>query len=91
MLGTGLIKGLIETEHNFMDSYHDEAVGVMTRNERGIPWVSLVTLNPKIVYSGEKLPMPADEEQLHHRSHEQCYIANSIKTEVRVGETKHDA
>lgn len=72
-----------------VDSYHDEAVGVMTRNERGIPWVSLVTLHPKIVYSGEKLPASADEEQLHHAAHEQCYIANSIKTEVRVAEPKH--
>jgi organic hydroperoxide reductase OsmC/OhrA len=44
----------------------------------------LVTLNPKIVYSGDKLPTPADEKQLHHLAHAQCYIANSIKTEVAV-------
>jgi len=73
-----------------VDSYHDEAVGVMTKNERSVPWVSLVTLHPKIAYSGEKLPTPADERRLHHMAHEQCYIANSIKTEVRVGGTKHD-
>src|SRR5688572_18361666 len=30
------------------DSYHDDAVGVVTKNERGVPWVSKVTLNPKI-------------------------------------------
>lgn len=71
-----------------MDSYQDEAIGVMTKNEKGIPWISLITLNPKIVYSGEKLPTPADEEKLHHHAHEQCFIANSIKTEVRVSETK---
>lgn len=67
-----------------VDRYHDEAVGVMTKNERGIPWVSLVTLRPKIAYSGPKLPTSADEQRLHHLAHEQCYIANSIKTEVRV-------
>ncbi len=67
-----------------VDSYFDEAVGVMTKNEKGIPWVSLVTLRPKIAYSGEKLPTPAEERHLHHSAHEQCYIANSIKTEVRV-------
>ncbi|MDA1230275.1 MAG: OsmC family protein [Planctomycetota bacterium] len=72
-----------------IDNYQDEAVGVMTRNERGIPWVSLVTLYPKIAYSGEKLPTPADEEQLHQAAHEQCYIANSIKTDVRVGGATH--
>ena len=67
-----------------VDNYDDEAVGLVTKNEKGIPWVSTVTLHPKAVYSGEKLPTPADEEQLHHLAHEQCYIANSIKTEVTV-------
>ena len=66
-------------------SYHDEAVGVMTRNERGVPWVSSISLHPRIVYSGGKRPAAADEEQLHHWAHEQCFIANSIKTEVTVG------
>ena len=59
-----------------VDSYDDAAVGVMTKNEKGVPWMSRVTLNPKIVYSGEKKPTPADEEHLHHLAHEQCYIAN---------------
>lgn len=67
-----------------VDSYEDAAVGAMTKNEKGVPWLSLVTLNPKIVYSGEKLPTPADEEHLHHLAHEQCYIANSVKTEIIV-------
>jgi len=69
-----------------VDSYHDEAIGVTTKNERGVPWVSAVTLHPKIVYGGEKTPTPAEVERLHHLSHEQCFIANSIKTEVVVGE-----
>lgn len=67
-----------------VDGYEDESVGVMTKNEKGVPWISLVTLNPKIIYSGDKLPTPADEHQLHHVAHEQCYIANSIKTAVTV-------
>lgn len=73
-----------------VDSYHDEAVGVMTKNERGVPWVNLVTLHPQIAYSGNKLPTLADEERLHHMAHEQCFIANSIKTKVTVGGTKHE-
>ncbi len=67
-----------------IDSYEDEAVGRVTKNEKGVPWVSSVTLNPKIVYDGEKLPTPGDEERLHHLAHEHCYIANSVKTEVLV-------
>ncbi len=67
-----------------VDRYEDEAVGLMTRNEKGIPWVSEVKLHPKIVYSGQKLPSASDEQRLHHEAHEQCFIANSIKTQVQV-------
>ncbi len=67
-----------------VDSYRDEAVGHMSKNEKGVPCVSSITLHPHIEYSGDKRPTPAEEEQLHHRSHEQCFIANSIKSEVTV-------
>jgi organic hydroperoxide reductase OsmC/OhrA len=72
-----------------VDSYQDEAVGGMTKNENGVSWISVVTLNPKIACSGERLPAPADEERLHHQAHEQCFIANSIKTHVTVAGIKH--
>src|ERR1041385_3247834 len=65
-----------------VDSYVDDAIGFVTKNEQGVPWVSAVTLKPKIVYSGDKLPQPADIERLHHLSHEQCFIANSVKTVI---------
>jgi len=67
-----------------VESYEDEAVGVMMKTEKGVPWISEVTLNPKIVYRGAKQPMASDEEKLHHEAHEQCFIANSIKTAVIV-------
>jgi organic hydroperoxide reductase OsmC/OhrA len=67
-----------------VDSYSDAAVGTMAKNEKGVPWVSRVTLRPAIVYSGDKRPTPAEEERLHHLAHEQCFIANSVKTEVVV-------
>jgi organic hydroperoxide reductase OsmC/OhrA len=67
-----------------IDSYDDEAVGTMTKGQNGTPWISLVTLRPRIAYSGDKMPSPSDEQDLHHQAHEQCFIANSIKTEVKV-------
>jgi organic hydroperoxide reductase OsmC/OhrA len=67
-----------------VDAYDDEATGVVTKNETGAMWVSAVTLHPKITYSGEKLPAPADEERLHEMAHKQCFIANSVKSEVTV-------
>src|SRR5262249_25738982 len=67
-----------------VDSYYDEAVAVMARSGRGVPCVRRRPLHPQIAYSGEQLPVPIDEERLHHLAHEQCFIANSIRTEVRV-------
>ena len=67
-----------------IESYRDEAIGTMSKNERGVPWVSTVTLRPEIVWSGEKKPTPADLDRLHHDAHEQCFIANSVKTEITV-------
>jgi organic hydroperoxide reductase OsmC/OhrA len=56
----------------------------MTKNERGVFWVSVVNLHPQIAYGGEKRPTAEEEAELHHRAHEECYIANSVKTEIRV-------
>ena len=67
-----------------VDGYGDEAVGVMAENDRGSRWVSAVTLNPNVRYGGAKLPTPAEERQLHHLVHEQCIIANSIRSAVTV-------
>jgi organic hydroperoxide reductase OsmC/OhrA len=67
-----------------VDRYEDEAVGVMTKNERGKLFVSRVTLNPRIGFSGQAQPSPEDVADLHHRSHEECFIANSVLTEVVV-------
>jgi len=68
-----------------VDSYEDAAVGKMTKSERGsTPWISHVTLTPRIVWGGAKRPTDAEEEHLHHQAHEQCFIAQSVKTEITV-------
>ena len=67
-----------------VDSYADDAAGEMTRNERGKMWVSKVTLNPAIAFTGEKRPSQEQFDELHHLAHEECFIANSVKSEVIV-------
>jgi organic hydroperoxide reductase OsmC/OhrA len=67
-----------------VDDYADDAVGVMSKNERGKYWVSKVTLAPQITFSGEKRPSSEQLNELHHLAHEECYIANSVKSEVVV-------
>jgi len=66
-----------------VESYEDNAVGEMTKNEQGKEWISRITLDPQIAW-GEKKPSTAELAELHHTAHEYCYIANSIKSEVVV-------
>jgi organic hydroperoxide reductase OsmC/OhrA len=67
-----------------VDAYEDHARGVMTRDERGKLFVSKVTLDPRIAFSGDKRPSSEEIAELHHRSHEECFIANSVRSEVVV-------
>lgn len=66
-----------------VESYRDEAIGVMSKNVEGRLAVTEVTLHPKIVFARDKRPSPAQHESMHHQAHEECYIANSVKTDVR--------
>ena len=65
------------------DSYVDEAEGVMEKGADGRMWMSRVTLRPRAEWSGEA-PDAAALADLHHKAHDACFIANSVKTEVRV-------
>ena len=75
---------LASKEGFMIERYDDDAVGVMTKNEHGVPRVSEVALHPRIDYGGGKQPTAAEIERLHHLAHEQCFIANSVKTRVTV-------
>jgi organic hydroperoxide reductase OsmC/OhrA len=66
-----------------VDEYRDEAAGIMGRNSAGRMAMLSVTLHPRVSFSGERLPTRADILGLHHRSHAECFIANSVTTEVR--------
>ncbi|MDG2682545.1 OsmC family protein, partial [Vibrio parahaemolyticus] len=65
-----------------IDSYVDAAEGELTAGENGKVWVSRVVLNPKVVFSGDKQPSYEQLEKMHHMAHENCFIANSVKTEI---------
>lgn len=67
-----------------VDSYKDTAVGFMTPNEHGKPWVSRVELRPEITFSGDRQPTPEIIEKIHDLSHHECFIANSVRTEIVV-------
>lgn len=66
-----------------IDSYADDAVGIMGRNPKGQTVVATVRLRPRVSFSGAKLPAREEIDSLHHEAHDACYIANSIITEVK--------
>ena len=66
-----------------VDSYADEADGVMSRNGSGKLAMTQVTLRPKVSFSGDALPTRTDIESMHHEAHAECFIANSVITEIR--------
>lgn len=65
-----------------IDTYLDDAVGIMDNDSNGKMSMTKVTLHPKIIFSGEKKPILKQIENMHHQSHEQCFIANSVKADI---------
>lgn len=67
-----------------VEQYEDSAEGVMARNESGKLAMTEVSLYPKVIFAGDSQPNKSDIEQLHHAAHEECFIANSVKSKVQV-------
>ncbi len=73
----------IAAKRNYVvESYVDEAVGVLGEDAAGKTSVTEVTLRPRVLFSGERLPTREQLERMHHTAHENCFIANSVRTEV---------
>lgn len=66
-----------------VDAYHDPAEGVMDKIASGQRAMTVVTLHPEVVFSGAHLPNVDEFDTLHHDAHAMCFIANSVRTEVR--------
>ena len=64
-----------------VNAYRDSAIGEMSRNEQGKLFVSVVRLHPFVEWDGEA-PDVSRVVEMHHNAHEECFIANSVKTEV---------
>ena len=62
--------------------YDDDAEGTLGKNDAGKLSLTRVTLRPRIIFAEGKTPDAEALQQLHHQAHENCFIANSVKTEV---------
>jgi organic hydroperoxide reductase OsmC/OhrA len=66
-----------------VDRYSDDAQGVMAHNAAGRMAMTQVTLRPHAIFSGEQRPTREQLDALHHAAHDECFIANSVTTDVR--------
>lgn len=67
-----------------VESYEDNAVGSMGRLPSGHEAVTDVVLRPRIVFAGERRPDATEIAALHESAHEHCFIANSVKSAIRI-------
>jgi organic hydroperoxide reductase OsmC/OhrA len=65
-----------------VDHYRDAACGVMKRDDRGSMAMTQVTLRPEVLFSGIPQPTRTQIDAMHHQAHEECFIANSVRTQV---------
>lgn len=65
-----------------VDHYLDKAIGIMGKDSDDNIAMTQVTLRPEVKFSGERQPTIEKLEAMHHQSHQQCFIANSVKTIV---------
>ena len=66
-----------------VDTYVDDARGSLGRNAAGKLAITRVTLRPRVAFSGNPVPTGEEIAAMHHEAHAECFIANSVTTDVR--------
>jgi len=67
-----------------VDAYEDEAFGKLSKNAGGKFWVGHVTLRPRVRFAPGTGVDKVTLNEIHDLAHAQCFIANSVKTEISV-------
>ena len=75
--------GIAARERFLVDRYEDQAEGVLAKNAAGKLVMTVVTLRPAVTWGGPRIPTRAELEAMHHEAHAECFIANSVTTDVR--------
>ncbi len=75
----------LAADRNYIvESYEDNAEGILGKNEDDKLAMTRVTLKPEITFSNNHSPSRDQIDELHHLAHEKCFIANSVKTKITV-------
>jgi len=65
-----------------IETYEDKAVAILEKNEKSKMAVTKLYLRPKITFTGDNIPDKTVIREMHHRSHTECFISNSVLTEI---------
>ena len=65
-----------------IDIYEDKAVAILEKNEKSRIAITKIYLRPKITFAGDNIPDKTIIDEMHHRAHTECFIANSVLTEI---------
>jgi organic hydroperoxide reductase OsmC/OhrA len=66
-----------------VDRYEDAAEGVLAKEASGKLAMTRIVLKPRVTWSGCP-PDRALEADLHHRAHEACFLARSVKSIIDI-------
>ena len=66
-----------------VENYRDNAEGILEKNDDGRLAITVVTLRPNVVFARNKVPSAEEIHQFHDEAHKECFIANSVKSDVR--------
>lgn len=75
---------LAAAKKHVVDSYEDNAEGVLAKDVEGKLAMTEVTLKPRIKFGDDNIPSQIQIEELHHQAHEKCFLANSVKTKINI-------
>jgi organic hydroperoxide reductase OsmC/OhrA len=67
-----------------IENYEDKAEGLMEKDNNGRLAFTQVTLCPRVIYQNGSSPSVEEDAEMHRQAHEECFIANSVKTKIKV-------
>lgn len=67
-----------------VDSYEDEAIGHLRETAPGKMMIAEVVLCPRATFDPANAITREQLDSLHHAAHERCFLANSVKTKIRI-------
>ena len=66
-----------------VENYRDDAEGLLEKNDDGRLAITVVTLRPNVVFAKNTVPSREEIHEFHDEAHKECFIANSVKSDVR--------